>query len=60
MASGSHRMPANPHIVGRIEERRIDPRPVARIALMLPIVLGYTALNYFIFRGKVKKSAEYH
>ena len=53
-------MPANPHIVGRIEERRIDPRPVAGIALMLPIVLGYTALNYFIFRGKVKKSAEYH
>jgi len=29
MASGSHRMPANPHIVGGIEESRIDTRPVA-------------------------------
>ena len=29
MTSGSHRMPADPHIVGGIEERRIDPRPVA-------------------------------
>src|SRR6516225_6108315 len=28
MASRSHRMPADPHIVGRIEESRIDPRPV--------------------------------
>ena len=29
MASGSHRMPANPHFVGRIEESRIDTRPIA-------------------------------
>src|SRR5258705_2098381 len=29
MASGGHRMPPNPHIVGRIEESRIDARPVA-------------------------------
>ena len=29
MASGSHRMPANPHIVGRIEESRVDTRPLA-------------------------------
>ena len=29
MTSGSHRMPADPHIVGGIEESRIDPRPVA-------------------------------
>jgi len=30
------------------------------ITLMLPIVLGYTALNYFIFRGKVGKGGVYH
>jgi hypothetical protein len=29
MASGGHRMPPNPHVVGRIEECRIDKRPVA-------------------------------
>ena len=29
MASGSHRMPADPHIVGGIEESRVDTRPVA-------------------------------
>ncbi len=29
MASGSRRMPSNPHVVGRIEESRIDARPVA-------------------------------
>ena len=29
MTSGSHRMPADPHIVGGIEESRIDPRPIA-------------------------------
>src|SRR5262249_28356517 len=29
MASGGHRMPPNPHIVGRIEESRIDACPVA-------------------------------
>src|SRR5258706_3276579 len=29
MASGGHRMSPNPHIVGRIEESRIDTRPVA-------------------------------
>jgi hypothetical protein len=28
MASGSHRMPADPHIVGRIEESRVDTCPV--------------------------------
>ena len=28
MASGGHRMPPNPHIVGRIEESRIDTRAV--------------------------------
>src|SRR6516225_7306936 len=28
MASGSHRMPTNPHIVGGIEESRIDTRSV--------------------------------
>ena len=29
MTSGRHRMPANPHIVGGIEESRIDMRSVA-------------------------------
>src|SRR6202043_17113 len=29
MASGGHRMPPNPHIVGRIEESRIDTRRAA-------------------------------
>src|SRR5262249_59691022 len=29
MAFGGHRMPADLHIVGRIEESRIDTRPVA-------------------------------
>src|SRR6266403_214855 len=29
MASGGHRMPPNPHIVERVEESRIDTRPLA-------------------------------
>src|SRR5258705_3620971 len=29
MASCGHRMPPNPHIVGRVEESRIDTRSVA-------------------------------
>ena len=40
MASGGHRMPPNPHIVGRIEESRIDARPVADDPLQKSVFLG--------------------
>jgi len=28
--------------------------------VMLPIILGYTALAYWLFRGKVAEGAAYH
>jgi hypothetical protein len=28
MASGGHRMPPNPHVVGRVQKCGIDPRPI--------------------------------
>jgi cytochrome d ubiquinol oxidase subunit II len=30
------------------------------IAIMLPIILAYTAYNYWVFRGKVTGDAGYH
>ncbi|MEA2935259.1 MAG: cytochrome bd ubiquinol oxidase subunit, partial [Variibacter sp.] len=28
--------------------------------MLLPIILGYTALSYYVFRGKVREGEAYH
>jgi cytochrome bd ubiquinol oxidase subunit II len=28
--------------------------------ILLPVVLGYTAVTYYVFRGKVRAGAGYH
>jgi cytochrome d ubiquinol oxidase subunit II len=28
--------------------------------ILLPMILGYTALTYWLFRGKVREGAAYH
>ena len=30
------------------------------VAIMLPLILGYTAVVYWLFRGKVSADAGYH
>jgi len=30
------------------------------VLFLIPVILGYTALNYWVFRGKVKPGAGYH
>lgn len=30
------------------------------LAVMLPVILGYTAWSYRVFRGKVSASTSYH
>jgi cytochrome d ubiquinol oxidase subunit II len=30
------------------------------VAVLVPIILGYTAWAYYVFRGKVRAGAGYH
>ena len=30
------------------------------MVILLPIVLGYTAFTYYVFRGKVRSGTGYH
>ena len=30
------------------------------VAILLPIILAYTAVTYYVFRGKVRPGAGYH
>ena len=30
------------------------------VLFLIPIILGYTAFNYWVFRGKVKPGVGYH
>jgi len=30
------------------------------VAVLIPLILGYTAWAYYVFRGKVKAGSSYH
>ncbi|MEX0827726.1 MAG: cytochrome d ubiquinol oxidase subunit II, partial [Haliea sp.] len=30
------------------------------VAVLIPVILGYTAYSYWVFRGKVKQDVGYH
>ena len=49
-------------ITGRAPSRRFRPVAAALVGalLVIPMILGYTAWGYYVFRGKVDASRGYH
>ncbi|RFA26396.1 hypothetical protein CAI21_17065 [Alkalilimnicola ehrlichii] len=51
---------ASAALLWRSVQQRKERYPLFGVLFALPIVLGYTAWTYWVFRGKVKAGAAYH